>query len=133
MPDPPNFKRLPGHVVAPLLRALMSIRRTPERSLYLRRVTERRMLTASAEDYRVYRRIMIGALPSDEPIGNIWLDDRAESTEEKIAPWRWSIDTTRSGTNADGWWAKGRARTREEAMDAFRNAWDSYQPKKGAG
>ena len=81
----------------------------------------------------VGRRIMIGDLPSDEPIGNIWLDDRGESTEEKIAPWRWSIDTTRSGTNADGWWANGRARTREEAMDAFRNAWDSYQPNKGAG
>ena len=48
-------------------------------------------------------------------------------------PWRWSIDTTRAGSDVDGWWAKGRARTREEAMDAFRKAWDGYQPKKGAG
>jgi hypothetical protein len=35
--------------------------------------------------------------------------------------------------NKEGWWAHGRARTREEAMGAFRNAWDSYQPPKMQG
>ena len=32
-----------------------------------------------------------------------------------------------------GWWSSERSRTREEAMSAFRNGWDSYQPKKSAG
>jgi hypothetical protein len=133
MPEPPNFKRLPGHVVAPLLRALMSIQRTPERRLYLRKATERRAIN-SPEDYRVFQYRMIGNVRADDHVGNIYLDDRIETTEERMTPWRWSIDTTRGGTNTEtGWWAGGRAQTREEAMDAFRNAWDTYQPKKDAG
>ena len=48
---------------------------------------------------------------------------------ERLAPWQWQIDTANDGTDMKGWWTGGRARTREEAMDAFRNAWDSYQPK----
>jgi uncharacterized protein YbdZ (MbtH family) len=76
----------------------------------------------NAEDYRVYSR--------QRPVGDIWLDANPERLEEQIAPWRWSVDTTNGGTDPSGWWASGRARTREEAMDAFRNAWDNYQPQK---
>jgi len=116
-----GLRRLPDHVVAPLLRALMCIPRRPESRLHLRKVVPPRMYRCE-EDYRVHKQ--------DDVVGSIWLDPRPESLEEKIAPWIWSIDTTRGGANVDGWWAKGRARTREEAMNAFRNAWDSYQPKK---
>lgn len=123
MPD--ELRRLPAHAVAPLLRALMTIPRRPESRLYLRRVTERRM-TRSDQDYRVFSR--------EDHVGDIWLDEAAESIEDRIVPWRWSIDTTRGGTDmTHGWWSSGRTRTLDEAMDAFRNAWDGYQPKKGAG
>jgi hypothetical protein len=120
-----ELRRLPGHVVAPLLRALMSIPRRPESRLYLRKVSERRMLTSSGHDYRVYFR--------DRNVGDIWVDGKApETVEEKLMPWQWKIET-RQGADFPTHWAGGRARTLEEAMEAFRNAWDNYQPKTGAG
>ena len=119
-----GLRRLPDHVVAPLLRALMCIPRTPDARLSLRRAVPPRM-HRNEEDYRVFSR--------ERPVGSIWLDTQPQRIQDQIAPWRWSIDTTNGGTDPNGWWASGRARTREEAMDAFRNAWDSYQPKMSAG
>ena len=119
-----GLRRLPDHVVAPLLRALMCIPRRPENRLRLRKVVPPR-LHRNAEDYRVHKQ--------DDVVGSIWLDPNPETLEAKIAPWVWSIDTTRGGTDMEhGWWSGGRSRTREEAMNAFHNAWDSYQPKKTA-
>ena len=125
-----GLRRLPDHVVAALLRALMTIRHRPESRLYLRKCVPHR-IHMTEEDYRVFATIH-DDLPREEPVGNIWLDPAPETLEAKIAPWRWAIDTTRGGTNKDGWWSRGRSRTRDEAMAAFRNAWDSYQPKKSA-
>ena len=120
-----GLRRLPDHVVAPLLRALMCIPRRPESRLSLRKVVPPR-LHRNAEDYRVHKQ--------DDVVGSIWLDPNPETLEAKIAPWIWSIDTTRGGTDMEhGWWSGGRFRTREEAMNAFRNAWDSHQPKKSTG
>ena len=107
----------------------MCIPRRPESRLYLRKVVPPRM-HKTAEDYRVFRFAMIGDLRNDDHVGDVWLDPKLETMEDKISPWRWSIDTTRGGVDKDGWWAHGRARTREEAMDAFRNAWDTYQPRR---
>lgn len=126
-----GLRRLPDHVVAPLLRALMSIPRTPDKRLYLRKAVPPRM-HRTEEDYRVVKRAAPGSVRDEDHVGSIWLDPRAEQIEDKIAPWRWSIDTTNGGTDKTGWWASGRARTREEAMAALRNAWDSYQPRKSA-
>jgi hypothetical protein len=126
-----GLRRLPDHVVAPLLRALMTIPRRPDSRLYLRKVVPPRM-HKTAEDYRVVRLVATGGLRREDHVGNIWLDPNPERMEDRIAPWKWSVDTTRGGTDREGWWASGRARTREEAMDAFRNAWDNYQPKKAA-
>jgi hypothetical protein len=126
-----ELRRLPDHIVAPLLRALMCIPRRPESRLYLRKVVPPRM-HMSAEDYRVFRLVVTGELRREDHVGNIWLDPKPERMEDRIMPWKWSVDTTRGGADRDGWWSGGRARTRDEAMDAFRNAWDSYQPKKGA-
>lgn len=120
-------KRLPDHVVAPLLRALMTIPRRPEGSLYLRKAVPPRM-HRNEEDYRVFRRPGIQGLPDEMTVGDIWLDPRPESPAEIMMPWRWSINTTWG--KEDGWWAKGRERSREDAMRAMRNAWDNYQPKK---
>lgn len=122
-----GLKRLPDHVVAPLLRALMTIPHRPESRLYLRRAVPHR-LHKTDEDYRVFRRTAAGEVPEEVNIGDIWLDPHPEGAAEILAPWRWSIDTTWG--NPNGWWAHGRARSREEAMRELRNAWDSYQPRK---
>lgn len=124
-----GLRRLPDHVVAPLLRALMTIPRRPEGRLYLRKAVPRRMHMTD-EDYRVFRFRLTGDHRNDAHVGDIYLDPSPEKIEEQIAPWKWSINTTWG--NDQGWWASGRARTREEAMDAFRNAWDSHQPRKTA-
>jgi hypothetical protein len=119
------FSRLPDHVVAPLLRALMCITRRPESRLNLRKVVPPRM-RRNAEDYRVHKQ--------DDVVGSIWGDPNPATLEAKIARWIWSIDTTRGGTDMEhGWWSGGRSRTREEAVNAFRNAWDGHQPMKKAG
>lgn len=83
-----------------------------------------------ALDYRVFRLFVAGELRREDHVGNMWLDPKPERMEDAITPLRWAVDTTRGGTDKDGWWASGRSRTRKEAMDAFRNAWDSCQPKK---
>ena len=89
-----GLRKLPDHVVAPLLRALMCIPRTPEGRLSLRKVVPPR-LHCNAEDYRVHKQ--------DDVVGSIWLDPNPETLEAKIAPWVWSIDTTRGGTT----WSMG--------------------------
>lgn len=126
-----ELRRLPNHVVGPLLRALMCIPRRPESRLYLRKAVPPRM-HRNQEDYRVTRVVRVGDVRRDENVGSIWLDGNPERLEDRITPWRWSIDTWHGGINPDGWMTSGRARTREEAMDAFRNAWDTYQPKRQA-
>lgn len=125
-----ELRRLSPHVVAPLLRALMSIPRRPESRLYLRKVAERTVLTRSEHHYNVFRWRMIGDHRVDENVGTIWVDSKpAETIDEKLMPWCWEI-STREGAAFATTWAKGRARTREESMDAFRNAWDRVQPTK---
>jgi hypothetical protein len=70
------------------------IPRTPDARLYLRRAVPARM-HRTTEDYRVFSR--------ERPVGSIWLDPAPKSVADKIAPWHWSIDTTKGGTAPDGW------------------------------
>jgi len=115
-----GLRRLPDHVVAPLLRALMCIARTPEARLILRPVEERRPPHWTMEDdYQVmFRGEVVGRIDR-EP------DDRCEVTG---TPWRWFLHDARGGSGAVGdvrtRIATGRAATRAEAMASFRRAWD---------
>src|SRR6185295_12567779 len=67
-----GLRKLPDHVVAPLLRALMCIPRRPESRLSLRKVVPPR-LHHNAEDYRVHNQ--------DDVVGSIWLDPSPETLE----------------------------------------------------
>jgi hypothetical protein len=115
-----ELRRLPDHVVAPLLRALMCIPHTGESRLILQPVKERRPPFWTIEDdYNVvFRGQRVGRIDR-EP------DDRCEVPN---APWRWFLNDPRGGTGAvDDFrtrMASGRAATRGEAMAAFRKAWD---------
>jgi hypothetical protein len=86
-----GLRPLPLHVVAPLLRALMCIPRTPAARLYLRRAVPHRMHMTD-EDYRVFWR--------ERPVGDIWLAPSPERLAEKLTLWRWSIDTTNGGSKS---------------------------------
>src|SRR5205807_3964818 len=85
-----SLRRLPDHVVAPLLRAMMCIPRTPEARLILRPVTERRPPFWTVEDdYNILFRGKVVGRIDREP------DDRCEVPN---APWRWSLQGARDGT-----------------------------------
>ena len=78
-----GLRRLPDHVVAPLLRALMTIRHRPESRLYLRKCVPHR-IHMTKEDYRVFASIHHDGLPREEPVGNIRLDSAPETLEAKL-------------------------------------------------
>ena len=111
MPRWDGLKPLPDHVVAPLLRALMCIPRRPESRLILQPVTEERPPFWTTEgDYSVMWR---GA-----KVGRISYDHKPYAGEEH-ARWRWFLNDTHRNRMANG-----RCATREEAMAAFRKAFD---------
>jgi hypothetical protein len=112
MPKWDQLKPLPQHVVAPLLRALMCIARRPEGRLILQPVTERRAPFYTLEhDYRVMWRGV--------KVGRIDYDHRPYPGEAHVR-WRWFLNDTQRNRMASG-----RRATREEAMAAFRNAFDT--------
>jgi len=106
-----ELRRLPEHVTAALLRALLCIPRAPQSRLVLQPVEERRAPFYTVEnDFRVlYRGRSVGRIDR-EP------DDRCDYPH---APWRWFLNHEERKRMASG-----RAATREEAMSAFRKAWD---------
>jgi hypothetical protein len=104
MPKKDGLVRLPDHVTAGLLRALMSIRPRPESRLLLQRSEHGRMPGYDQQnDYNVLWRGHI--------IGRIWKHDYTGHPWEKMPVWhwRWSDVPGRSET-------KGHAPTLEAAM-----------------
>jgi hypothetical protein len=121
-----GLRRLPDHVVAPLLRALMCIPRRPESRLILRRVPEPRRPFFTRDDYDVIWR--------GQTVGRI--DCELEPYPiHKDAPWRWFMTDPGDGSggvnDARTRAANGRAATLESAMAAVRTAWDAAT-KSGA-
>jgi hypothetical protein len=111
-----GLRPLPDNIVAPLLRALVTIRPAPEARLYLVRSERGRPPEWNAtNDYNVLFR--------GRPIGRIW---RAiyQDSEWRDCPWHWNI---RSPDESDIDW--GHSMTLVEAMTDFRRAWDAHRRK----
>jgi hypothetical protein len=107
-----GLRLLPDYVVAPLLRALVSIPRRPDSRLILVPVKETRPpFYDLRDDYNVMFR--------DRRVGRISIDHRPYPHEAHV-PWRWFLNDTERNRMADG-----RTATREEAMTAFRKAFDT--------
>lgn len=106
-----GLRRLPEHVTAQLLRALLTLPRTAESRLLLRRVEERRApLYILENDYRVIWR--------GQSVGRIDREPKPYPVHEHVL-WRWFLNDEQRKRMASG-----RAATREEAMAAFRRAWE---------
>src|SRR5262245_12804277 len=112
MPKWDGLRPLPDHVVAPLLRALASIPRRPESRLILVPVTEARPPFWDArDDFNVMFR--------DRKVGRIHLEHKLYPNEAHV-PWRWFLNDTQRNRMAGG-----NCASRDEAMAAFRNAFDT--------
>ena len=102
-----GLRRLPDHVTAALLRALMTLPAPRRAQLILQRVAEDRGPFWNAEtDYDVLWR--------GKRVGRIDCEPNPYPHEQHV-PWRWFLDDAKG-------MAHGRAATREEAMTAFRKA-----------
>lgn len=117
-----GLRRLPDHVVAPLLRALMAIPRRPATRLVLQKVDEPRPPVRTFEhgaDFNVLWR--------DTVVGRIWRHDYSRDSRGEIARhmwhWRWRDVQGRPDT-------AGHAPTLESAMADFRRAWDGVPSDK---
>jgi hypothetical protein len=114
-----GLKRLPDDIVAPLLRALVTIRPRPESRLYLQRAEHGRAPGWDAEnDYNVLFR--------GRAVGRIWRFIY-EKTEYRDYPWHWTLRPSNDDWEAD--W--GHAMTLVEAMEQFRKGWDAHVRKTG--
>jgi hypothetical protein len=113
MPD--GLKRLPDHVVAPLLRALACIPRRPDTRLLLQRAERGRPPTWDATaDYDVIFR--------GRKIGRVWRCDYAGHVSGDMARYLWHWDWSGVEGRQD---ANGHAPTLESAMADFRRVWDA--------
>jgi hypothetical protein len=109
-----GLRRLPDHVVAPLLRALMTVPRRPDGRLILQRVLPGRPPGWSNEpDYSVLFRGRV--------IGRVWRYDYAGDCSGEMARNLWHWDWREVDGRAD---QTGHAPTLEAAMADFRRAWD---------
>jgi hypothetical protein len=109
-----GLRPLPDDIVAPLLRALVTIRPTPEARLYLQRAEYGRAPGWDADtDYNVLFR--------SRPVGRIWRFIYAGDTWQDY-PWHWQISPLNDEQKVD--W--GHAMTLIEAMEHFRRAWDAH-------
>ena len=114
MPKPDSLKRLPDHVVAPLLRALMTIPRRPEARLLLQKVEPGRPPGWDSEpDYNVVCR--------GRAIGRIWRFAYGNySGDMGRHAWHWYWRDVEGRADM-----QGHAPTLEAAMAEFRKAWDA--------
>jgi hypothetical protein len=110
------MRRLPDHVVPLMLRVLMTIPRTPDRRLVLRKPDEPRRPVHSYEkdaDFTVLWR--------DRVVGRIWRFDYSRDGSAEwgryLWHWHWRDVEGRPDTT-------GHAPTLESAMADFRQAWD---------
>lgn len=112
-----GLRRLPDHVVAPLLRALMTIPRRPDNRLVLQKVEDPRPPVHRFEknsDFRVVWR--------DRAVGRIWRHDYSGASSGDIARYHWHWHWRCVEGRPD---ASGHAPTLEAAMAHFRRAWDA--------
>lgn len=115
-----GLRRLPDDIVAPLLRALVTIRPVPESRLYLQRSERGRPPGWDASnDYDVLFR--------GRAVGRIWRFIY-EKTEFRNCPWHWSMRPDSSAMSDHDW---DHAMTLNEVMEQFRMAWDAYRAKEG--
>ena len=111
MPRWDGLKPLPDHVVAPLLRAPISIPRRPDARLVLQPVREAHPPCWTTEgDYSVMWR--------GTKVGRISFDHKPYANEAHVR-WRWFLKDHERNRMANG-----RCATREEAMAAFGKAFD---------
>lgn len=116
MAKPDGLKRLPDHVVAPLLRALMTIPRRPDARLILQKVEPGRPPGWDRQpDYNVLFR--------GRAIGRIWRFEYPDSGEMGRHPWHWRWREVEGRADT-----AGHAPTLEAAMTDFRKAWDTPAP-----
>ena len=117
MAKPDGLRRLPDHVVAPLLRALMTIPRRPDGRLILQKVEPGRPPGWSNEpDYNVLFR--------GRAIGRIWrFEYRDVGGDMGRYPWHWHWRDVEDRTDQTG-----HAPTLQAAMAGFRKAWDTPTP-----
>jgi len=113
MPD--GLRKLPDHVVAPLLRALMTIPYRPESQLRLKQAEYGR--PPGYDQKRDYNVLFRG-----RPVGRIWHFDRYDDPRRK-GPWHWDV---RDDPPRKGLW--GSSPTLESAMADFRRTWDAMEP-----
>ncbi len=112
-----GLRPLPDDIVAPLLRALVTIRPQPESRLYLQRAPHGRPPDWDvSNDYDVLFR--------GRPVGRIWRSIYKDS-EWRDYPWHWSIRLP--GDMGDIDW--NHSMTLLEAMTGFRRAWDAHVRK----
>jgi len=106
--------RLPDHLTATLLRALMSIRPRPESRLILQRSEYGRPPGWDPKtDYNVLFR--------GKTVGRIWhFDYRDHSGDMGRLPWHWHFQRYAMAPTING-----HAPTLEAAMAEFRRAWDA--------
>jgi hypothetical protein len=110
-----GLRRLPDHVVAPLLRALVSIRHHPDARLILQKSERGRPPSWDAEtDFNVLFR--------DRAVERIWCFDYTGSVSGDMARylWHWYFRNAYGGKDTEG-----HAPTLESAMADFRRAWDA--------
>ena len=119
MPNPAmpkdGLRRLPDHVVAPLLRALLTIPRRPESRLVLRKAdSERPPGWGRTADYDVLFR--------DRRVGRIWEFDYTDEATREIGRYLWHWYWRDADGRKD---MEGHAPNLESAMADFRRAWDT--------
>jgi hypothetical protein len=122
MAKPDGLKRLPDHVVAPLLRALMTIPRRPDARLILQKVEPGRPPGWSNEpDYNVVFR--------GHTVGRIWRFDYGQDASGDMGrhPWHWHRRDAEGRADM-----RGHAPTLEAAMTDFRKAWDTAPTQQEA-
>jgi hypothetical protein len=114
-----ELRRLPDHVVAPLLRAIMALPGRRDARLVLRKPAEPRPPVPRSEEGADYN-----VLWRDRIVGRIWRHDYSRDSAGDMARhpwhWRWRDVDGRPDT-------KGHAATLETAMADFRRAWDAEQ------
>ena len=118
MPDE-SPKLLPKHIVPPLLRALASIRRTPQPpKLVLQRAEFGRAPGWDGKnDYNVIYR--------GNRVGRIHKYDRYDSPPHAGFSWHWHMSNAPDRKDA-----QGHTHSLEAAMSDFRNAFDDADPSK---
>lgn len=108
---PDGLKRLPNSVAEALAKALATLPPRRGNRLLLRPVDEDRApYYDKTDDYNVIWR--------DQRVGRIHRDLRPYDADKHV-PWHWRLNLS------DGSLVTGRAATRDEAMAAFRAAWDA--------